>query len=294
MKIIALAILLLILGCISDNEYKCYHYLQWLIPGDEIPIRHQPKEVRDSIFSNVTDTVISNSSGMFGQLEVCKFNKNGNIIESSSQKPGFTIIQKSVFTDTGYSNLTYSLLDNKASDTLGFTVHPYKDGKFIYTDRDKDEKSQKLVIFSNNGNTRIIETTDTFNGKKIITIETGEFKNGKLQKITVKKEDKVQQLVYHYSANFLDSVVFLVDGKWVSIRSYIYNKQGDPVFRLEKDGNGKILQAHAVSYVYDEKGNWIKKLEKEVVSDPYLPQPSHINNKQMFRGYSLIVRTIVY
>lgn len=301
MRRIILACSVFLTACSSsDNEHRYYYHDQWKLPGEDRALRDEPKEVSDSTFTNLTDTIVLSATGEFEKAEVTRFDQAGNMIVHRSVRPDFTIVQQSVYTDTGYSTKTYSESDRNLTDTFGFTLRPFKEGKFISTARGSDVVPPRYISFSDGGNVRVTETIDSSGGRVLTTTQTEYFKNGQRQKIVSRKDSAEQQVVYYYTANALDSIVFFADGKWQSKRIYINNDQGDPVYwaeiRMLHEGMQlrDTLQAYSASYVYDKNGNWVRRLQREIVAPSNLPSYLPVDPAQKFPGYTLTVRKLVY
>ena len=124
-------------------------------------------------------------------------------------------------------------------------------------------------------------------------IDTYWFRNNKLNQLAQQQDDiKYTYQFFRNKNGFLDSVI----QKSVSINSkssfpyekevFVSNSQGDYTLYCKlRDKDTIDLEQN--SYIYDQKGNWIRRLSynKEVAIMPI---------KRRFSGYSLSIREISY
>jgi len=194
-----------------------------------------------------------------------EFNKDGYITEISNFNHSGDLSQKSVYVYDGDGKVTKINKYDGDGDEIGRTVYTYnnnkkvtkivdydKSGKINYTqknewDGDKVTKSQFINEYSEgnysmneyNGNTLVKSVVYDKNGKP--TGEYTEFENEKMKKIVTK--DFTISLTF----NNKGLCTSIVNGQLFNTNSYYWAKG----------------ESYTYDYEYDDKDNWIKKIERK-------------------------------
>ena len=117
------------------------------------------------------------------------------------------------------------------------------------------------------------------------------YEKGRLKKITQNEESGFSENLFYYARNgFLDSEASFVNKIPLTKYTYVNNEYGDPVY-YERSGSNGVEQRRWMKYQYDDKGNWIKKIEK---SEDKWTDLGIVDTLQKFPGYHLTVREIKY
>jgi hypothetical protein len=171
--------------------------------------------------------------------------KNGLLIEATYYKADETPI--------GTQSFTYDDNGNKlTSDAID------KDGKPI----------QKLELTYTKDN-KVASTKNSRKGKLVYSAKY-EYLNEKEEKIITLNTKTEEETIMHYSIkthddnkNILSIIMYTPDGTVKSTSSYEYNKQGDQTLtkRVIAGKEEKDYSQMRYEYDYDEKGNWIQKIE---------------------------------
>ena len=194
-----------------------------------------------------------------------EFNKDGYITEISNFNHSGDLSQKSVYVYDGDGKVTKINKYDGDGNEIGRTVYTYnnnkkvtkivdydKSGKINYTqknewDGDKVTKSQFINEYSEgsysmneyNGNTLVKSVVYDKNGKP--TGEYTEFENEKMKKIVTK--DFTISLAF----NNKGLCTSIVNGQLFNTNSYYWAKG----------------ESYTYDYEYDDKNNWIKKIERK-------------------------------
>ena len=194
-----------------------------------------------------------------------EFNKDGYITEISNFNHSGDLSQKSVYVYDGDGKVTKINKYDGDGDEIGRTVYTYnnnkkvtkivdydKSGKINYTQKnewegDKVTKTQFINKYSEgnysmneyNGNTLVKSVVYDKNGKP--TGEYTEFENEKMKKIVTK--DFTISLTF----NNKGLCTSIVNGQLFNTNSYYWAKG----------------ESYTYDYEYDDKDNWIKKIERK-------------------------------
>jgi hypothetical protein len=260
-----------------------------------MPLRNQPKEVVDSIFSDLTDTLIATARGRVDMAETTIFDEDGNVrYLKRSPSPDQSIVVEKKYSSAGLFSKTYSITPgNKSLDTFRSDVRPFSAEKFLYRSAvTGPDVAYRLIAFQEDGNLVVEESiTDTLKPEKVYQTQLNFYKKGRSQKVVMDHEDGThQELIYYYTKDVIDSVIFVSAGKVINRRTFANNKEGDPVRIIETNASGDVLSLWSASYIYDGKGNWTRKLERK---DP-APNRILLGTQEKNSSYSLTIRKIIY
>lgn len=215
--------------------------------------------------------------------ETIDFNQAGYIVKSrcSSSWDNYDLIYRD--DNQIISNITYNE-DGTIRNTYNFR---YDERGFIYY---AIKQSDTEVIFEehftcdNQGHILNGDHIGSFGSEKY----TMEYKDGKLSKFTITKDDKPSMItifdggynrvteVYQYSgydcahrrlkynSNDLPESVEIetTPGNWYICIRYSYDSHGNEIKRVNYKEDGSVEEVITTSYVYDSHGNWIRKEQK--------------------------------
>lgn len=196
------------------------------------------------------------------------FNKDGYITDISYYNHGGNLKRKSVYVYDGDNKVLKINHYNGDGDNIGRTVYTYnedgnpikvveydKSSKIINTlkseyDGDKCIKSQffneysegDYTIYEYNGTSMVKSVEYDKNGKKIGVYD--EFENDKMTK--------------HVTPQFTTNLTYNEKGLCSSIINGLLNKNNSYIFWKGK--------SYVYEYEYDDKGNWVRKVEKQMNS----------------------------
>lgn len=294
MTLLSLLLIVFLFSCKGqDQEYVNHN--NWSVDNIYSPasLQNEPKEVKESWFTNITDTSFSDTlKGKLRSYSLYKFGKKGHI----------DFMQ--IFIDGGPITDTYIKFDENGEqyETLYYDNGDTTKRKRI-SKRQEDGRF-KAEIYNDSMNTRTYHISFLEKGNKIVTeIRSNRdnsmseltrwYKDHKLLRSVFKHTYGEQEYQYYYSVKgFIDSVVLITQDTKYTHRIYINNQQGDPVYFEDRGGpeGQELMERRWMKYVYDEKGNWIKQISKREGGKIYR---SDMGNEK-FPEYELTIREIKY
>jgi hypothetical protein len=289
---------LFVLSCNHSSPHY-YTYAHWQIPGDEnrIPLKGMPKEIKESLFSDMSDSTIKGTE-KFKSYDIWRFDPEGQIIyrksclsDSSSYETTRWYDEKGLQSETRYSNAPGTSGSSNGPRTVATSVLP--DGRFkeVISGRETKDAIIRLLSFSDSGNVQTIAFVPGTNIGHTVGKLVNQYKDGLIRR-TVQTGNGADSswLQYVYAKNnFLDSVLQFEKGKFFSKVIYTNNDNGDPLSSFTILAKGDTVNSATMQYDYDSKGNWVKKLETIMLNKGYSNQPGKKEVK-----YALLVREIKY
>lgn len=284
----------------EKSESGYVNHEKWEMYGDYFHgiVRGHPVEVKQIKYRDISDTT-PDASGWPVSYQLSKFDKEGNriymILASDS---AMSIESFYTYDENGmsYRIVSRNLFGGSRDSTIKY-IRSTKEGpgkyKEVSTRGDSTEKNYTIFYYENDGN--IVRWERWLDGKLRYTIQS-EYSNGKLMSqsyYTPVSQDVVYE--YHYSRKgFLDSVIAKSGNRAVGRKMFINNDHGDPVY-YEKTENGKLFDRQTISYRYDDKSNWIRRI---IYFDPSASDNDQTNNPTYnlhpYSDYKLEIREIKY
>jgi len=268
-------ILLVVLSACASDQVKYYHHDKWQIFNENKRLAGKPVYVIDSVFKNLNDSSLE-ASGIFFELDEYRFDTVGLLINKKYMLNGlsFWTTTDYHYDETGYKSfqITHSKDSTFQTDTLKYIVRPFSEGKFILF-RSTARNEYDLISFSENGAVkRIDHVKDTLQPDKVEYYEIWKYQNGLPESaMSFEGYKKNGEVKYFYSEKgFLDSI-YRMNADTINEKIVFSNDQfGNPVSEKNVSGTGAVRSIIRNWYEYDEKGNWIKKLDaRSSLVNPY-------------------------
>lgn len=254
-------------------------------------MKGKPKKVIQREYTKHLDSTFT-AKGEPKRRTMTEFDSMGNAILFESEVPdGYHTVDRCSFTHDGkqWQKIETYLPDGSVKRTEGRMV--WKEGgtyKNTVTFQGKPWYTE-TIEFSVTGDT--ITNTQRFaeNGNKKIIIWY--FKDGKAIKHKFWANPKlVQEYDYYYSQDgYLDKVVGSYP-EYPTLVDYEYNEKGLPS-QVVYWRNGRETAKQDIKYMYDDRGNWVKKLIS------YIGDAEGIYGESgtaAYTAYALFERTIHY
>lgn len=301
MKLVVSLIFLLLFGfTCQKNDYVNKHKWQILNEHKRADfIKGKPVFVKEILQFTIENDVRS-KLGVQNSYEEYGFSSVGDII-----------LKRRFYTDDFFSNtnftydyngMSYFLILTSADkgkpkyDTLISTSRLLPNGKYKRIIHRKEETKAILESYLNGGGLVVEEyLKDSTDNSDVLITSSKYYNSDKVTKAELlHKDGSIDTEQYYYSdSGLLDSVV-RVSERWGlknrDKRVYQYNEQGDYNFYAEISGVGDTTALATVKYLYDNKGNWIRKLVDE--EGWYDGKP--VVNKMLKKKYRLLIREIKY
>src|SRR5687767_3294702 len=283
-------IVFIITSCHSQSNEFVNHE-KWMIESsfNKRKIKSRPLSVLETRYFNLNDTVFSDTlTGKFRGNWNYKFDKEGNIVAVN------------VFADSSLSSEIVSRIDQDGQhyEYVGYlkgdTARSYIKSKKIAankyqreTYRRGEKRFTEIWTFENAG--QMVTKERHFNDTPGFIVK--EFYEDDLLKRSTKSEKHLSsEDFYYYSKNgYLDSQIMVIKNVPVMKFIYLNNGNGDPVYS-EESLDGKIKKKRWMKYEYDDKGNWIKMIQKEELAN----DDTGFTAPEKYPGYQLILRQIKY
>ena len=253
-------------------------------------LKSNPVSVSERNYRNLNDTVFTDTlTGMLKDSWIHSFNKEGDLVSVK----GF--LDSSFYFHTFY-NITddgeqYEYYNYSNGDTTKRFIKSKKigEGKYKRDNYNSDQlRYSEIWTFTDDG--QKITRERYFNDTLSFTVNEF-YEKGRLKKITQNEESGFSENLFYYARNgFLDSEASFVNKIPLTKYTYVNNEYGDPVY-YERSGSNGVEQRRWMKYQYDDKGNWIKKIEK---SEDKWTDLGIVDTLQKFPGYHLTVREIKY
>lgn len=289
--IISCCFLIVLNACERGGNDDYFNHSKWrMYEMDGGPLKGNPSEVQEAYYRDLNDTLFSASlSGTKTEDDIYRFDKAGNLI------------YRKIILDTGMIQEAISRYDkNGLSYETNFKGAGSISGRKRVSSRIGKNK-YKAVVYNEGKETGTITETFYDDGQKEVREEqstrgsvttTLKYEKDRLRSAKWQLPDQVTELVNFYSVfDVPDSSVYRENGKVTRRDLYSFNKNGDPVYycRVEE---GRIEEQRWMKYEYDNKGNWISKIEK---SDRKIIITSNDGNThQRYPEYTLTKRIIKY
>ena len=292
-------------GSSQGYQGKYYNREKWTPLGYYMSaMKGRPQEVKVLIYTNLSDTTMD-ASGEFMRYAISGFDAEGKTVFQKTFEKASNMLIESLFeydkngrqvTTNAYNDSMQRKIiqESKSSMTLiadsTFEIKTNRPGsdKWILRTSKKGEMEQESR-YSGVGPYRD-STIRWYKGDRMIYGEIWE--QGSV--------NRSRSDYYYSSAGYLDSsttfpvVVDTAEKRnlFYSKTFYVNNKYGDPVSIFESYGFSKDRETRRVKrmkYVYDEKGNWIKRMLVYDLAD--FPESM---KKKKHPGYELTIREIKY
>ena len=293
-------VIILALVALSCRQEKSiyYTYNHWQVPGDEnkIPLKGEPKQVKETLFVDLQDTSLS-ATGTFSSYDIWGFDAQGNInYRKNFVSDSLWSETNRTYNDSGLQSVTRYTDSKNGSHTVNgkrsLVTQRLRDGKFkeLATTASGEDKI-RLLSFKEGGDLQTIEYVFGTDIKQIYSTQVIHYKNGLMQRMVQSSHSGDSSVLqYRYSKNnYIDSVLQYNSGKLFSRIVYTNNSNGDPVKSCTTLSSGDTVNTATMQYVYDKKGNWLKKLER-ITMHNISPNNPGLNQTK----YALLVREITY
>lgn len=261
-------VLIFCLSFVNKGEAQDFIFPKYQVKGKVVRVY----EAESSVFEreNVWDFKVQESP----MGNVVELNEDGYYVSYSNYYKAGNLMYYAQF-DTGEKGgfNTGGIYDSRDIKWTSISVEKGKNGRInaiSFIDDNKNKVTKKYEYIYKRG--KHIKTVVRISGEKILEI-VFEIAGGKI------KEN------YH-----LDD-----SGEKQNPTYFYYNKQGDPVKIETTSKDGKIQERLTYLYKYDEKGNWIKRLETNTGKDTktlikrtlvYADEISNTNiSKEALEGY---------
>ena len=193
------------------------------------------------------------------------------------------------------------------TEVWNFKKQEFQSGEIISFDKKGNYKKSISYIFpdspylttnyksNSNGNLKNAEAYLNYNKNLITQIHYYENTSGLIDSVvhSVQKDNKRTKVIsYEYSKGKIaayrkeelgkdtfkvvykrledtieEETIYDDSGNITSTKKHEYNQQGDPVIINIYDADNKLINQQTNLYKYDEKGNWIKRLNTDIRSD---------------------------
>ncbi|MGG9962256.1 hypothetical protein [Ferruginibacter sp. SUN106] len=276
---------------VMKDHGKYYLKNRWYTSSSPyFALKARPKKVIEYFYSR-TDSLLKSDIKKFGSWEECIYDTAGNPeyrklffddnywssytyqyspsgYKTLSEKMSKGVITKGVFTTfEAAGNGTFKQKVMYESNTTGNILYRSKNnGNEIFTEETRQNGNNKLGI----------NTYSQYNGEQLISRVISNI----MGRDTVIEKEKY----FYGKENAIDSIITV--SKLQSQRDYFFkNESGDPHTEITIKNND-TTSYNTYTYIYDDKGNWIRRLGKN-----HLLNPDHyVKNIQ----YNLIIREITY
>lgn len=262
-------------ACAAKGQGKYYPKLQWHTSSStHFTVRANPKKVTE-YFYNAVDSLMKTSLPKFGSYDEFIYDSAGNQIS------------RKVFFNENW----WSLLITRFSATGSSSEFEYKSKtgikKGILAKVEPAVNSRyKETIYTDKAVSRVIYYTYKNNGDEVITAETQKldnhsntttrkylYKSNQLLSLVTKVvsgrgDISVEKKRFYYGKdNTFDSIIAQSPNE---IRRLLFtkNKFGDPITEIDIRNNDTMRYTTNI-YLYDEKGNWIRRVEEEHIEDKW-------------------------
>lgn len=274
-----------LIGC-NDSTAQYYLKDKWQTSASNyFLIKNKPKEVRENLYIGEKN-ISQNNPNNFGSYDLFTYDQDGNLL---TRKLFFNNNMWYGFEYT-YSRKGYEIeLTTKSAKGLTKRKTTLFEVKSDGSCEERDSEDSlvnkvKTYHYKNDGNEITCEysikserykTHSWYNDQRI-------FK--KIYQVTNQQVSFSSEHQYYYDKNnYLDSVIAKT-GKLNDRTIFKKNKYGDPISEIWIR-NMDTLVHKTYTYVYDNKNNWVRRLEQDHQSQEF-----GSNQKK----YSLIVREIKY
>lgn len=256
-------------------------------------LKGKPKEVTEYAYINVVDTILNNTNGEPNGFEKYKFNPDGEMIFwQLCKKDSQWVIAEMNIDKNGYQARYYSDKDSLKTYQNVSKVTSTKIAKDRYLMHSFFNIGPAFIVTSFQDSGSIVKkeyVNDSTNLKNVVKTITTTYNNESISKmVTTTSDGGYEEENYFYSKQgFLDSIQRKKQQVLIEREHFINNAYGDPVsyFVLREIQKDTIIKIK-IDYQYDNRGNWIKRLENRV-SGAYPVSKINVN-------YSLTVRDIKY
>jgi hypothetical protein len=252
-------------GVNTDGDYHLKN--KWKIEQYSQPLKGMPEKVTEyeGLDTNDINVLLPDSMKLD---RIVEFNEAGDLVKYSisGNSPDLAVMRM-VYTNDGYQSFIFQ--KNMTSGKELLTKDFKRVDENLYRERnfnagDTNDFTVKLIELKNNGNEIIttrqksvkegvdwgkFETNIKYNGQKVLSES---FNRGGT--ITERK--------YEYSPEgFLKRVLENVGGYQTETR-FENNREGDAIRIIELGKQKDTAQIMERKYLYDGKGNWVRKLEE--------------------------------
>jgi hypothetical protein len=284
-------------GGIAESGYV--NHDKWMDRGyiQRRPFRGKPKEVKETLYRKLSDTMLT-ATGEFMRYSLWQFDTAGNQVlskhHSVSRPASAPSVDSFTYDENGRHEHQYINADTNDKNAEVFssllsTRTGYGKFKLVSAIEGKPVGTTCTITFEGDSVVRE-EWSDK---KEIISADIERYdKENKLlsrQFFSGDKPDKTDHL-YYSAKGYLDSVITIRDNKVISKEVYINNEQGDPVF-YQQLFDSVVYQREHYSYIYDDKGNWTRKLTRLEIDGA---KKDETPAGDVYPMYTLRVREIKY
>lgn len=274
----------------KKQQGKYYLKDQWITrSADYFPVKNKPHSIREYLFKCKTEAdTLPKPLDQADSYEDYVYDSAGNRLEYNIVLGNGSVYRYiTTYIESGYTTMLTITSSGITSKQKAFEFMPAGDGRYKLI-KDSVNGYEQFYTYFNNGNEVLIEKNFDFGVMKSHTLERT-FYDG--QRILKKVSD-----VKSTNGNFTNTTEFKYTGNNVlkgmqdqlmggSIKDYTLNAAGDPTKEVVIRNHKDTMIYKTYSYLYDAKGNWIRRLEKDNLSQKYY-QPG--------RSYALLIREITY
>lgn len=284
-------------GGIAGSGYV--NHEKWMDWGyiERRPFHGRPKEVKETLYRALSDTTL-NATGEFRNYSLWQFDTAGNqvlkVYMSATRPLSGPSIDSFIYDGNGRHESQYIQADVKDKNSaINSTVRSKREGfgKFKLVAEIEGKSFGRTCKMTYEGDSIVRE--EWFDKDKIITMSIERYdKENKLlsrQSFSGDKPDNADYL-YYSAIGYLDSVITIRDNKVLTRKVYINNEHGDPVF-YQETSDTVVYQREHYSYVYDNKGNWTRKLTRFEID---VAKKDETPAGDFYPMYTLRVREIKY
>ena len=260
------------------------------------PLNGSPKEIHEKTFPVLKDTSLDVTESYNGSYFTSqyKFDRQGNL----------TLLRYYFIDSSIYSEWIFSYDENGVQYEY---FSKKKKGQLLklkgrMVSRKTGPSKYKEVYYENDAVSRIefVSTAaagdfvkrERYKADKLLLRSKRYYKKGLIYRAeTFRKDDLTISQSYYSDMGVQDSIVRRSNDEVVGKTVFINNERGDPVF-LEETNRGEVVSRLWMKYLYDEKGNWYRKLEK---IESFIPSKYQLKKEgEKFPGYTLVIRAIKY
>lgn len=268
---------------IGQNKY--YLKEQWYTSSSQqFPVNGTPKNVKEYFYPNINNFSGSDTA-KFSSYDSFSYDEAGNIVERMLFfDSSFWQLFKFKYTNKGYTIILKGNSKGKITEEIVKKLEQYNAVQFREIKVDEKNTNLKLFSYKNNGNEVLISERGLGKYKNMYKKQHA-FYDGQrpLKKIVTDGTDTTITTYYYSGTLKLDSVVSIA-GTTRKVIRYITNEKGDPVSEVQLM-NSDTTSYVTYSYLYDDKGNWVKRIEEEYIESQFSSAASK---------NALITRKIIY
>ena len=260
--LILVCLLIFLHSCTSQSN-KFVNHEKWMLESNlsRSKVKSNPVSVIESQYSNLNDTIFSDTlKGKMGGVWDYEFDKKGNIVSINFLMD--SNLSSDIFYKIDQDGQHYEYFGYLKSDTTRSYVRSKKIAANKYkreTYRSGKKRYSEIWTFENDGQ---IVTKERYFSDTIGFVVKEIYEDGLLKKSEKSEKFLSSESIYYYSkGDYLDSLVVMMRNVPVMKFVYLNNNNGDPIY-YEESVSGEVKERRWMKYIYDEKENWIKMIER--------------------------------